>query len=396
MKILILNDVAATVGGAETLTLDLRDELRRQGHDARVFASDAMSRHGEPSPADYRCFGTTGELRTLNRVANPWAWRSLRSAMAEFRPDVVHVRMFMTQLSPLILPLLEDVPSLYHAAWYETICPIGTRLLPDDSICGFEAGRACLEQGCLSRRAWVILMAQRALWQRWNDVFDLVVANSGAMERRLREHGIGPTVVIWNGVPRRSPRPPLDGPPLVAFAGRLTHEKGVGVLLEAFAEARRVAPQARLLMVGDGPDRVRFQRLAVELGVDAIVRWTGHVSREAMERELESAWVQAVPSIFEEPFGLVAAEAQMRGTAVIAAAHGGLSEIVKPGETGLLVRPNDAHALAAALAELLSDRERCESMGRAGHAWAWERLSRETCVRGFLGAYRRIREESAA
>ncbi|HET6616955.1 MAG TPA: glycosyltransferase family 4 protein, partial [Gemmatimonadota bacterium] len=143
MKILILNDMAAKVGGAETMTLDLRDELRRRGHDARVFASDALNQ-GEPSPADYSCFGTTGELRTLNRVANPRAWLSLRSAMADFRPDVVHVRMFMTQLSPLVLPLLEDVPSLYHAAWFETICPIGTRLLPDDSICEFEAGKVCL------------------------------------------------------------------------------------------------------------------------------------------------------------------------------------------------------------------------------------------------------------
>lgn len=395
MKILILNDVAATVGGAETLTLDLRDELRRRGHDARVFASDALTRGGE-SPADYGCFGTTGGLRTLNRVANPRAWRSLRSAMAEFQPDVVHVRMFMTQLSPLVLPLLEGVPSLYHAAWYETICPIGTRLLPDDTVCEFPAGRACLQQGCLSRRAWVALMAQRFLWERWRDVFALFVANSAAVERRLNQYGIGPTVVIWNGVPRRPRRPPLAGPPTVAYTGRFTREKGIGVLLRAFADARRAVPEARLLLVGDGPERDGLERLARDLGVDASVRWTGHLDREAMERELESAWVQAVPSILEEPFGLVAAESMMRGSAVVASGHGGLSEIVQHGETGLLVTPNDPSALGTALAGLLSDRERCEAMGRAGHEWAWERLSRESCVESFLGVYRRICEEGVA
>ena len=395
MKILILNDVAAKVGGAEAMTLELRDELRRRGHDARVFASDALT-HGEANPADYTCFGTTGELRTLNRAANPRAWLSLRSVMAEFRPDVVHVRMFMTQLSPLILPLLEGVPSLYHAAWFETICPKGTRLLPDDSICEFEAGRACLEQGCLSRRAWVALMAQRWLWQRWRDVFHLFVANSAAMERRLAEHGIGPTTVIWNGVPRRSPRPPLADPPVVAFAGRLTHEKGVEVLMRAFAEARRSIPTARLLVVGEGPERDRLIALARELGVETGVRWTGHLDRESMERELETAWVQAVPSILEEPFGLVAAEAMMRGTAVVAAGHGGLSEIVQPDETGLLVKPNDSDALAGALIALLGDRERSEEMGRAGRAWAWDRLSREACAERFLEAYKQIREGYAA
>lgn len=395
MKILILNDVAAKVGGAEAMTLDLRDELRRRGHDARVFASDALTQD-EANPADYTCFGTTGKLRTLNRAANPRAWLSLRSVMTEFRPDVVHVRMFMTQLSPLILPLLDGVPSLYHAAWFETICPKGTRLLPDDSICEFEAGRACLEQGCLSRRAWVALMAQRWLWERWRDVFHLFVANSATMERRLAEHGIGPTMVIWNGVPRRSPRPPLADPPVVAFAGRLSHEKGVAVLLRAFAEARRSIPAARLVVAGEGPERDRLIALARELGIETGVRWTGHLDREGMEHELETAWVQAVPSILEEPFGLVAAEAMMRGTAVVAAGHGGLSEIVQPDETGLLVKPNDSAALAGALIALLGDRERSEEMGRAGHAWAWDRLSREACAERFLGAYKRIREECAA
>ncbi|HET6363210.1 MAG TPA: glycosyltransferase family 4 protein [Gemmatimonadota bacterium] len=395
MKILILNDVAATVGGAERLTLDLRDEMRSRGHDARVFASDAFSRDGE-SLTDYSCHGTSGPLRTLNRVANPWAWSSLRTAMADFRPDVVHVRMFMTQLSPLVLPLLEGTPSLYHAAWYETICPIGTRLLPDDTICELPAGRACREQGCLSRRAWVALMAQRVLWDRWRDVFQLYVANSAAVERRLRQYGIGPTTVIWNGVARRPARPPLAGPPTVAFAGRLTREKGVAVLIRAFAATRRAVPGARLLVIGDGPERIELQRLARELGIESSVVWTGHLGRDAMERELERAWVQAVPSILEEPFGLVAAEAMMRGTAVVASGHGGLSEIVRHGETGLLVTPNDASSLAASLAALLADRERCEALGRAAHEWAWTRLSRDTFVEGFLDAYRRIREESAA
>ena len=395
MKVLILNDVATAVGGAETLTLDLRDELRNRGHDARVFASDALGAEAG-ALADYRCFGTTGELRTLNRVANPRAWLALRSALADFRPDVVHVRMFMTQLSPLVLPLLGGIPSLYHAAWYETICPIGLRLLPDGSICEFAPGRACREQGCLSRRAWVALMTQRALWNRWRDVFTLFVANSGAVERRLRQHGIGPTRVIWNGVRRRAPRPPLAGPPVVAYAGRFSREKGVGVLIEAFAEARRVVPDATLLLAGDGPGRRELAARADELGIGGSVRWAGHLDRDAMERELESAWVVATPSLLEEPFGLAAAEAMMRGTAVVASNHGGLAEIVRDGDTGLLVPPRDADALAAALVALLSDRARCESLGVAAHAWAWDMLSRERCADRFLEAYDEIRHGPGA
>ncbi|HUF89255.1 MAG TPA: glycosyltransferase family 4 protein [Gemmatimonadota bacterium] len=395
MRILILNDMASALGGAEALTLDLRDELRRQGQDARVFASDALAGDGA-SPADYRCFGTTGPLRTLNRVANPRAWLGLRRALADFRPDVVHVRMFMTQLSPLVLPLLREVPSLYHAAWYESICPVGIRLLPDGAVCEYPPGRACRQQGCLSRRAWVALMTQRLLWERWKGVFALVVANSAAMERRLVEHGIGPTLVIWNGVARRPARPPLAGPPVVGCAGRLTRGKGVDVLLRAFARVRAAIPDASLLVVGDGPERGGLERLAGELGLGASVRWTGHLDRDVMDRELETAWVHVVPSILEEPFGLTAAEAMMRGTAVVASGHGGLAEIVQPGSTGLHVEPGDPDALAAALAGLLSDRVRCEALGRAGRAWARERLSRERCAERFIETYRLVIDGRAA
>jgi glycosyltransferase involved in cell wall biosynthesis len=387
MKILILNDMISAVGGAETLTLDLREELRRRGHDARIFASDALS-DGSSSEADYLCHGTTGPLRTLNRVANPPAWRGLRAALDDFRPDVAHVRMFMTQLSPLVLPLLRGIPSLYHAVWYETICPIGTRLLPDGTVCEHPPGRACRAQGCLSRRAWVALMAQRLLWRQWRDVFALVVANSEALERRLVQHGIGPVEVIWNGVPRRAPRPPLADPPTVAFAGRLSREKGVDVLLRGFGGAN--VPGARLLIVGDGPDRSSLERLAGELGLGESVRWTGHLPRAEMEKVLDRAWVQVVPSILEEPFGLTVAEAMMRGTAVIASAHGGPAEIVQPGSTGLLARPADPDALGSALAALLSDRDRSEAFGRAGRDWALDRLSGETCAERFLDVYRRI------
>jgi glycosyltransferase involved in cell wall biosynthesis len=233
-------------------------------------------------------------------------------------------------------------------------------------------------------------MTQRALWNRWRDVFALFVANSGAMERRLRQHGIGPTRVIWNGVPRRGPRPPLTGPPVVAYAGRFSREKGVGVLIEAFARASRAVPEASLLLAGDGPERSALSARADELGIGPRVRWTGHLGRKEMERVLDSAWVVATPSILEEPFGLAAAEGMMRGTAILASNHGGLAEIVRDGETGVLVPPRDVDALGDAIAALLSDRARCEALGAEGHAWAWEMLSRKRCVDRFLDAYEEI------
>jgi len=94
------------------------------------------------------------------------------------------------------------------------------------------------------------------------------------------------------------------------------------VLLSAMAVVHGHLPEARLLIVGDGPERTQLERLANDLGIEAAVDFSGHLDSMAMEDALASAWVQAVPSLWEEPFGLVAAESMMRGTAVVASDAG--------------------------------------------------------------------------
>jgi hypothetical protein len=119
-----------------------------------VFATHVRLSGGE-SFADYECFGTTSRFRTLLQTFNPWAFAGLRRVLAEFRPDVVHVRMFLTQLSPLILPLLRDLRSLYHVIWYRPVCPLRTKVLPDGTACHDPAGIACSRHRCLPLRDWV-------------------------------------------------------------------------------------------------------------------------------------------------------------------------------------------------------------------------------------------------
>ena len=184
MKILLVNDYGTLAGGAEVQILLLRNELRKRGHDARLFTSSARPTTGE-SQADYECLGTISRFRTLLQTANPWAYLRLRQVLAGFQPDVVHVKMFLTQLSPLILPLLRDTPSLYHVAWYRPICPLGTKMLTDGTTCHVSAGVACYQNGCLPLRDWFPLMLQMKLWRRWREAFNLIVANSEAVKNRL-------------------------------------------------------------------------------------------------------------------------------------------------------------------------------------------------------------------
>ncbi len=184
MKILLVSDYSVPRGGNEVVTLSLRDGLRARGHDVRLFASLAYADAGA-EPAEYNCFGTATPLRAALWCGNPSAFLGLRRALADFRPDVVHVRLFLSQLSPLILPLLREVPAVYHDGWYRTVCPIGSRVLPDGKGCHEPAGSVCYRSGCVPALAWPLLMTQLHLWRRWRDVFDVVVANSRSVAEWL-------------------------------------------------------------------------------------------------------------------------------------------------------------------------------------------------------------------
>ncbi|MDO9118111.1 MAG: glycosyltransferase family 4 protein [Nitrospira sp.] len=384
MKILLVSDYSVPRGGNEVVTLSLRDGLRARGHDVRLFASRAYADEAA-EPAEYGCFGTATPLRAALWCGNPSAFLGLRHALADFQPDVVHVRLFLSQLSPLILPLLREVPAVYHDGWYRTVCPIGSRVLPDGKGCHEPAGSICYRAGCVPALAWPLLMTQLHLWRCWRDVFDVVVANSRSVAEWLEVSGIPRVEVIPNGIKAREPRPPLSGPPIIAFAGRLAYEKGVDTLLDAYKLVIKQRPDTQLLIAGEGPESGRLRRIAEQL--DAKIEFLGHQPREIIEHRFNAAWVQVVPSRGSEAFGNAAAEAMMRGTALVASATGGFTEYVRHEETGLLVAPGDHAALGRLLLKVLGDREYAESLGLAGRRYALMAFDQGQFLDRFIAIY---------
>jgi glycosyltransferase involved in cell wall biosynthesis len=390
MRILLVNDYATATAGAERVTLDLRDGLRARGHEVRVFASRAQLIAGE-SFADATCYGTNTRVQTLTSTVNPSAVRALRRELHAFAPDVVQVQMFLWQLSPAILPLLRDVPSIYWASTFKAVCPTGLKWLPDGSPCAVHAGTACLRHGCITLTGFGPLMLQRALWRRRRRAFAAIVGCSHAVRRQLELDGVETRDVIWPGVRERRRRPPLDGPPTVTFAGRLRVEKGVDVLLRAFARARERVPGARLSIAGAGPAEPALRALIDQLGLGEVATLHGQLGGEMLERTLDCGWVHAVPSRWPEPFGLTATEAMMRGTAVVASDIGGLAESIAHGTTGLRVPAGDEDALADALFLLLSDRALAERLGDAGRERARAHFTLDDCIARFERLYDALR-----
>lgn len=389
MKILIVNDYGVLDGGAERISLVLRDGLRARGHDARLFASSARPVEAE-NPADYICFGTAGPARRVLQALNPSAVLRLSRALKRFQPDVVHVRMFHLQLSPFILPLLKGRRCLYHAGTYQMICPISTKLLPDGSTCRLRVGSACYSSGCASIGGLARIEIQQSVLRRWFGVFGRVVANSGWVAKRLRADGVNVDEIIWNGTAVRAPRSTLANMPVVAYAGRFVPEKGVEVLLRAMKQVVARLPASQLVIAGEGPQRRHLERMISELDLRAQVSMLGHLDSQQLDQVLPTAWVHVVPSLYEEPFPNTSIEAMMRETAVIATATGGSTEIVRDGSTGYLVAPGDVEGMAEHLYKLLSNQSLALEMGRNGRKVALAEFTVERMVDRFVKLYCRL------
>ena len=390
MKILLVNDYGTPDGGAEIATLSLRDGLRQRGHEVLLLASSA--RDTGNSQADVHCAGgERGYRGCLLQTANFSARRTLSRTLEQFQPDVVHVGLFLTQLSPLILPLLRDVPSVYYAHWLRTICPTGFKLLPNGQACSNTFGAACHRSGCIPAHDWLPLMVQMGMARRWRGHFRRVVANSEATRTALEAEGFRDVSVIRCGVPAAPHRPALGSTPVAAFCGRLSRQKGAHILLAAWEQVRARIPNAQLLIAGDGPERG-----ALESTVPLGVTFLGNVPHDAIDQEMSAAWVQVAPSTGFEPLGLAAVEAMMRGLPVVASRLGGLSEVVTSGVTGLLVEPNDPRQLANALITLLGDRATCERMGACGREVAQRTFSQDAYVERLLAMYQTLVAERHA
>jgi glycosyltransferase involved in cell wall biosynthesis len=157
-----------------------------------------------------------------------------------------------------------------------------------------------------------------------------------------------------------------DRPWELAFVGRLVSDKGAALLLEAMALLRREGLPARLLLIGSGPEEAALRAQAATLGLEPQIEFAGPRRGAELAGLLNQARILVVPSLWAEPFGIVALEGIACGCVVVGSERGGLPEAIGP--CGVTVPNGDAAALAAALARLLRDPEAAAPLRAAAPA----------------------------
>jgi glycosyltransferase involved in cell wall biosynthesis len=144
--------------------------------------------------------------------------------------------------------------------------------------------------------------------------------------------------------------------------GRLAEEKGFDILLRSFAKIYDSFPELKLIIAGGGTERNSLALLAISLGLSDRVLFCGEVAREKAFELLSKCKLFVIPSR-NESFGVVILEAMAFGKAVVATSVGGIPEIIKDGETGFLVPPDDPEELSRVISHLLSDERLAKDVG---------------------------------
>ena len=175
-------------------------------------------------------------------------------------------------------------------------------------------------------------------------------------------------------------------PNRLLFVGRLTAQKGISALIEALGKMRNTP---RLDIVGDGPLGEELRTRASAIGIADRVSWLGQLAQPQLADLYRRAAALVVPST-DEGLGLVAVEAQLCETPVVAFDSGGLTDTVQHERTGLLVPSGNVDALAATLDALLDRADRGADLGRAGRMVALAGFAPESAARRYAGIYRSV------
>ena len=331
------------IAGAENHLLALLPALRALGVDAEVVL---LQEPGRPVAQLVRAFLANGvptfEL-AINMDLDPWLVGRLARLVRSRGAHAVHTHGV-------------------HADLYGRLCLQGL-----DGVLLLQTRH----NDDRFRRLWIMRLLNQWLARR---CVRIVAISDAVREFVCAVEGIPPRKVerIYYGLDAApAPQNVADlrtelgwaGAPLIGFVGRLTGQKGVDVLLNAFAIVHRALPMARLLLIGDGPQRDALAVLAGGLQISAAVHFAGW--REDARAQMAALNVLAIASRWEG-FGLVTLEAMQAGVAVVASRVSALPEIVLDGETGLLVPAANAAKLAAALLALLQDPQRAMQLGENG------------------------------
>jgi glycosyltransferase involved in cell wall biosynthesis len=381
MKVLLCHNFYQQAGGEDQSFAAEAALLETHGHDVVRFtlhndAIDRMSRW---------------EL-VRNTFWNPHTHRDLRELIRRERPAVMHC----TNTFPLISPAAYDaarsegIPIVQSLRNYRLAC-CNSYLSRDGRVCqsclSKRVGWAGIAHRCYreSRAASAVVVAMTAAHRfrgTWNDAVDVYFTPSQFAKDKLVEHGLpAEKIRVKPNFIDPDPGPGRGSGGYAVFVGRLSREKGIETLLEAWQQVEGALP---LKIVGSGPLGDLVQDAAAQ---NHGIEWLGKRTPQDVLDLVGDATCLVMPSLWYETFGRTIIEAFSRGTPVIASRLGAMVELIDDGRTGWHFRPGDVADLVRKVRLLLQQRHVLPEMRREARGEYLEKYTSSANLQILLSIY---------
>jgi len=362
VKILLVHNQYRQPGGEDVAFEQERQLLQRAGHEVVIY---------HRSNAEIDDNFTAAKLVLVKKIV--WATdthRDFTSLLHREKPQLVHIHNTFVMVSPAVYLACEyaNIPVIQTLHNYRLICPAAS-LFRDGKICEECIDHSLLRgvwHGCyrdsrLATSAVALMLAIHRRRHTWDEKVRAYVALTEFARSKFIQGGL-PTEKIFVKPNFVDPDPGVRSAPgrYAVFAGRLSEEKRVCTLLSAWARLRSPIP---LVIVGDGPERVKLEQQAQHLGLTHVT-FLGRLMRPETLAMVRNSWLLLLPSECYENFPLTIAEAFACGVPVICSRLGAMAEVVDDGRTGLHATAGDPDDLAEKLEWAWAHPAQMEAMGK--------------------------------
>jgi glycosyltransferase involved in cell wall biosynthesis len=380
VKILqIYNEQRSRFGGEVMVVEATMRVLSENGHEPRLLVKSSRALENSVVKRMNAFWGG---------VYNVFSYRDMRRLLEKDRPDIVHVHSVYPMFSPSVLVASRraGVPVVMTVHNCNLTCPTGHHLYKgrvcEDCLGGREY--RCVMKNCrnnvLESTAYALRSSVARHFRLFHDNVSVLIALTSFTESRLVQAGFckDQIAVVPNPTPLTDTTEDRPAGEYVAFAGRVSAEKGVDVLLAAAARMTDVP----FRVAGDGP--VLSEMMA---GAPSNVQFLGRLESNELHNFYRGSRLLVVPSVCFEQCPLVILDAMALGVPVIASRIGGLPHVVEDGMTGSLFVPGDSEDLVRQVRRLWHDPDLCHRLGQAGRKKVGQEYSEDAYYHRLLAVY---------
>jgi len=416
MKILQVNQYYYPRGGADKYFLDLSESLKKAGHEVAVFSMEHPKNLETPyskyfvSRVSFNNQSLKDKIKTPGRVLYSLeAKRKFTKLLEDFKPDIIHCHNIYHHLSPSILDAAKKkhIPVVMHLHDYELICP-NHLLFTKGHYC--EACRpnkyqACIRNKCVknsysgSALAAFEMYLHHSVLKIYEKNINLFIAPSNFLKNTVvsfghdprqievvyNPHNLGTAEPNQNEINKNNPVAPVS---YYLYFGRLSEEKGLDILIQAANKSKQ-----KIIIAGSGYEEEKLKKIVKDL--NAPIDFIGFKTGSELIAIIRQAQAIIIPSIWAENMPLSLLEALSLNKVVIVSNIGGMPEVIKDNENGLLFETGNCNELAAKIDYLnsLEPDKRLLLEKRAGETA--QLFSAEKNLEAIINIYKKLTKTAA-